>query len=454
MVDRPNLVVLHLESVSSAILDRFEAEFVHLRKLMDQSTTFDSFFTTAPSSIKSFCDFLHGNTSEMDDVVDWDDVTNRPAGLQENLVDTLRRDGYRVQGHGYPVIWRDDINRWELFGKPSDFRWHEDEASLHDSLARLFDGGDAPFALYLWDLRSHLSYSDDDKPPDLPGFARIRRGYQAIDSTLGWVLEALEGRGRLEDTVIVAYGDHGDELWTHGLYFGFCHAFEPYTDVIRTPAVVRDPRREARRVADVVSLVDLKPTILSLLGIDGDEPPRWDAGIDVLAETRRFAHCQSLFANQQPNKALPKCFSVTDDNYHLIASSHGLELYAYRMDPTNHCNLLSFFRYEAGELTFDNQGATHSHMRNTLNDAQREEIALRFEGLRSELCALLRRKYAPFREELRHGFDARGLLRVRPREHTWNRSHLLSDDEQREVLRETRAFLAGEGDYALLGREP
>ncbi len=452
MAKRPNLVVLHLESVSSAILGRFGDQLGHLQKLMDLGTRFDSFFTTAPSSIKSFCDFLYGNTSEMDAVVDWDDVTNRPAGLGDNLVDALRRAGYRVEGHGFPVIWRDDVNRWELFGRPSEFRWHESGAAFHEALGALFDGGDAPFALYLWDLRSHLSYSDADKPAELPGFERIRRGYQATDETLGRVLEALESRGRLEDTIVVAYGDHGDELWTHGLYFGFCHAFEPYTDVIRTPAVIYDPRRGPTRVDGVVSLIDLKPTILSLLGALDEAAPRWDAGVDALSGERRFAHCQSLFANQQPNKALPKCFSVTDHDYHLIASSRGLELYAHRMDPTNHCNLLSFFHYEEGRLRFDDQGATHSHMRNTLNEAQRAEIETRFLALRDELCELLRQKYAPFGDGLRHGFDARGLLRVRPREHTWNRSHLLTEAEQSEVRAETRAFLAGKGDYALLRR--
>ena len=48
---------------------------------------------------------------------------------------------------------------------------------------------------------------------------------------------------------------------------------------------------------------------------------------------------------------IAKAFSITDATYTLLASSRGLELYAHRLDPGNHCNLLHLFELDAGRTT-------------------------------------------------------------------------------------------------------
>ena len=447
-MSRKNLVVLHLESVSVSLLQRFGEDFPTLRGVLDRAVRFEPFFTSAPSSIKSFCDFMYGNTSEMDQVVDWDDPQNRPAGLQRHLMDVLRDADYRVAGLGFPVIWRDDLNAWELFGR-GRFDWHADRPAFLEALEAVLGADDErPFALYLWDLRSHLSYSDAEKPAEMAGFDRLRAGYRCTDQTLADVLAALERHGLLSSTVVCGYGDHGDQFWTHGLYFGFCHAFEPYTELIRTPAFVLDADLGPREVSRVTSVVDLKATCLARLGIPLAEPDRWDGGSDALASPRQVALCQSLFTNQQPNKALPKCWSVTDAAYHLVVSWFGLELFHHRMDPTNHNNLLSFFDLDgAGVLRFDDRGATHSHFRNTLNAAQVARIAEAFVRLRRQLADVVRRKIRERGPDWEHALDPRAFLRIRPREFTWNRNHLALDDRSAEVRGEVQRFLAGEPPY-------
>ena len=44
--------------------------------------------------------------------------------------------------------------------------------------------------------------------------------------------------------------------------------------------------------------------------------------------------------------ASPKRFLITDADHTLLASSRGLEFYAHRLDPGNHCNLLHLFELD------------------------------------------------------------------------------------------------------------
>ena len=78
----------------------------------------------------------------------------------------------------------------------------------------------------------------------------------------------LDERGALKDTLIVAVGDHGESLGEHGETY---HGLFVYDATIRVPLLVAGPGIPAgRRVADLVSTVDLFSTILAFFKI---EPP-------------------------------------------------------------------------------------------------------------------------------------------------------------------------------------
>ncbi len=158
------------------------------------------------------------------------------------------------------------------------------------------------------------------------------------------MLATLERKGLLDGTTFVVYGDHGDDCWTHGFKGGMVHATEPYTAITRTPLAIRDPDLAAGTTGDLASTIDLAPTCLALLGIDA--PPAFPhSGINLCAGAREHVYAQNFTANQPDDAALgiAQAFAVADADYALLASSRGLELYAYRLDPGNHCNLLHFF---------------------------------------------------------------------------------------------------------------
>jgi len=85
------------------------------------------------------------------------------------------------------------------------------------------------------------------------------------DERVGEVVQQLKQRGLWEDTLFILLSDHGEEFNEHG---GYIHGQSLYEELVRVPLLIRFPRGEfaGRRVPDVVSLVDLLPTLAEQLG--------------------------------------------------------------------------------------------------------------------------------------------------------------------------------------------
>ena len=85
---------------------------------------------------------------------------------------------------------------------------------------------------------------------------------------LGGLLEALRRAGVLDETLVVVTSDHGEEMFEHG---AGTHQ-QPYEQTARVPFVLWGPGIPAGlRISDPVQLIDLAPTILSLLGLAAPE---------------------------------------------------------------------------------------------------------------------------------------------------------------------------------------
>lgn len=98
---------------------------------------------------------------------------------------------------------------------------------------------------------------------------RIRAGHFGnltfIDRQVQGLLEALERKGLLEETIVIYSADHGSMLGDHGNI----HKGLLYERSARVPFVVHCPARfQPRRSTALTSHVDVMPTILSLAGID------------------------------------------------------------------------------------------------------------------------------------------------------------------------------------------
>jgi arylsulfatase A-like enzyme len=108
---------------------------------------------------------------------------------------------------------------------------------------------------------------------DLPDrrFREVRAMYygmvRQIDDYLGRVLDVLEARGLAENTIVVFTSDHGDYAGEHRL-LGKSNAF--YDCLTRVPLILSWPGHlpAGEQRDELVSLIDVMPTVLGLLGIE------------------------------------------------------------------------------------------------------------------------------------------------------------------------------------------
>ena len=87
------------------------------------------------------------------------------------------------------------------------------------------------------------------------------------DDQIGRVLDKVSSLGILDDTLVVFSADHGEELGEHHGYWH--HQASLYEGVLHVPMIFKMPGKvpAGDRVPTLVSLVDLAPTILDLLGV-------------------------------------------------------------------------------------------------------------------------------------------------------------------------------------------
>jgi arylsulfatase A-like enzyme len=137
--------------------------------------------------------------------------------------------------------------------------------------------GDHPEPTPLW--APPISDNDSDSPISSHTYEDPREGLAdyyaqitAVDHEIGRLLDAIDDRGAVEDTIVAYTSDHGDQLWSQG------HGQKsvPYDESVNVPLIVRWPDAvPAGSVTDALfGLIDLAPTLYGLAGIDS--PPGLD----------------------------------------------------------------------------------------------------------------------------------------------------------------------------------
>jgi hypothetical protein len=103
------------------------------------------------------------------------------------------------------------------------------------------------------------------------------------DEGIGELLAALSGRGLLTRAVVAYTADHGEEFDDHG---NWLHGGNLYEETIRVPLALKAPSLASGRIQEPVSLVDLAPTLLDLLGVPAPTSFRGRSLVGPLASGR------------------------------------------------------------------------------------------------------------------------------------------------------------------------
>jgi len=152
-----------------------------------------------------------------------------------------------------------------------------------------------------------------------------------LDQQIGRVLDALKARGLYDDTLVIFLSDHGDYCGNHGAFYKYAGL---YDSLIRVPLLIRWPgARPGRRVDELVSLIDVAPTILDAAGLDG--PADMDGrSLRPLLTGEAADWRQELFVETGATAA------VLTPDWKLVTWQDGTEeLYDRRRDPHDLDNL-------------------------------------------------------------------------------------------------------------------
>ena len=123
---------------------------------------------------------------------------------------------------------------------------------------------------WLGDAAREFHTSMMGEPADEETWKAIRRLYYAkiahLDSLVGEILDTLEAKGELDNTVIVFWSDHGDRLCDRGKV----HKSVYYDESARVPLILRLPGNPGAGTGceSIVSINDIFPTVLDAAGVD------------------------------------------------------------------------------------------------------------------------------------------------------------------------------------------
>jgi arylsulfatase A-like enzyme/thioredoxin-like negative regulator of GroEL len=246
-----------------------------------EGTLFEQVVASSPSTLPSHATLFTGRQPYSHGVRS--NFGYRLSDENVTLAEMLRDRGYATHAEIASAVLDDetqldqgfDVYREVQISKPTprfleramkDAPTRAAEDITERGLAFLRENAERPFLLW-------LHYYDAHEPLDPPEpfrseiaeslyLAEVRR----TDHQVGRVLDELEALGLRERSLVVLTADHGEGLGQHGEE---THSFLVYDSTMRVPLVFwgSDVIPRGQRVASLVRLADVTPTLLDLLGL-------------------------------------------------------------------------------------------------------------------------------------------------------------------------------------------
>jgi choline-sulfatase len=155
------------------------------------------------------------------------------------------------------------------------------------------------------------------------------------DLQVGRLIDHLSAAGRLDRTIVLVLGDHGESLGEHDEEQ---HGFFVYDATVRIPLIIAGGGLNPRVVEDQVRIVDVMPTVLQLLDI---QIPKVVQGQSLLP-LARGEHLELIALSEtwypRHHYGWSELTSISDGRYHFIAAPRR-ELYDTQTDPGEQHNI-------------------------------------------------------------------------------------------------------------------
>lgn len=369
-----NILLFHLESVSNLIFRTNPECFPSLIKFLDEAEYFPNYYSSATSTYMVITDLFFGDSLQFEKSNYLEDIFSiKPT--KQSIFDKLAEIGYKTKCYCYGVKAGEKARKHvEVYcSKAECWESASDLDSMIDDLYSNFKMSNR-FAYFIQDLESHWMNIDTFSDGRKSSCELFKIKYQMLDRTFGLVINALKNSGKYEDTMIIIYGDHGDDFWGHGLHDGYTHAIEPYPFLVNCPLIVKNG--PVLNKHSLLSTVDLFKIMMSEV----------HGGHDEFQNECVFS--RNLFSGQKISESsFNKSYLATDGNYSLLVSSKGVKLFCNNLDVANGKNMLDFFNLLDGEI-FYNKRYNHlrsSHYKLFMTDLQILEFQRVFKDLYKNL---------------------------------------------------------------------
>lgn len=298
-----NVIIIGIDTLGAEHVGAYSPGLTttpNLDKLADNGALMQQAFSTAPWTKPSFASLFTGNMPSRHGVIQLNDIL---ADTAETLAERLRSAGFQTGGFVSHVF----LNRKSGISQGFDtYRVVSFKGNVHDAVTshKVTDAGmkwisdaaakEDPFFLFLHYFDPHYNYQHHEqfsrtsnyKGTLEPGLnIRVLRDriptltkediqylidlyHEEIEYTdhhIGRLLEHVRSLGLEDDTLVVVMADHGEEFMRHG-WLG--HTRTLYDELIKIPLIFSLPGKvREQSVSTPVSLIDIAPTVLDLLGV-------------------------------------------------------------------------------------------------------------------------------------------------------------------------------------------
>ena len=313
----------------------------------DEGVLFENVITPAPITLPAHGSMLTGTVPPYHGV--HDNYDYRLGQFNVTLAEIMRQNGFQTAAIVGAFVMDSRFGLNQGFDTYND-RFDKETESVAVSERRgeevsrygmkwLEEHHREPFFLFLHYFDPHYAYT----PPEPFASAFQYNAYAGeiayTDQCIGLVLSKLKQLHLYDSTLIIITSDHGEMLGEHGEP---THAYFIYQSAVKVPLIFKLPgQRKSKSIKGLVGLIDIVPTVCSLLGI---QPPRQVQGKDLssclfgenLPDRQRHIYCESLCPTIYKANSL---LGVVTDRFKYIQTTRP-ELYDLTKDPHENNNLI------------------------------------------------------------------------------------------------------------------